>query len=403
MRQPDSSYNPLMIYLDNNASTRPAPAVREAVCRALDEFFGNPSSGHLFGRRARALIEEARGSVASLIGEADASRIYFTSGGTEANNIAIFGAAGTASGTSRAGKDKMPVRGHIISQQTEHPAVLAPLNVLKERGFEITLLPVDRNGVIELKALEGAIRKETVLVSIMHANNETGVIQPIEEAVRICKGKNQKTLFHTDAAQTVGKVPVDVERLGVDMLSVAAHKFYGPKGVGALYIRDGARIKNTIMFGAGHERGIRPGTENTPYIAGLGAACRLAKEELPATAARLERFRQMLFGFLEMEFPGVRINGGGAARLPNTLNVSIPGVEGDRLVHHLADSVAISAGSACHEGSKTPSAVLMALGASDEEAFCSVRISLGRETTEEEITEAAGLLRRAVLQLAQAR
>ncbi|MDA8087668.1 MAG: cysteine desulfurase family protein [Nitrospiraceae bacterium] len=385
-----------MIYLDNNASTRPAPGVSGAICRALEEFFGNPSSGHRFGQSARTLIEEARGAVASLLGAAGKSEIYFTSGGTESNNIAIFGAAeGIPGGAARTGK------GHIISQQTEHPAVLAPLNILRERGFDVTLLPVGRDGVVELGALERAIRKDTVLVSIMHANNETGVIQPVGEALRICREKNSETLFHTDAAQTVGKIPVDVGQLGVDMLSVAAHKFYGPKGIGALYIRDGVRIKNTIMFGAGHERGMRPGTENTACIAGLGEACRLAEKELPATSARLEKLSRMLFGLLEAEIPGVRINGGGAARLPNTLNVYIPGVEGDRLVRQLAGSVAISAGSACHEGKKTP--VLKSMGFSDEEAICSVRISLGRENTGEEIKEAAGFLRKAALQLAQAR
>ena len=390
-----------MIYLDNNASTRPAPEVREAVCRALEEFYGNPSSGHQPGRRARAVIEEARGELASLLG-ASAGEIYFTSGGTESNNIAIFGAAalaawGGAAALAPGGK------GHIISQQTEHPAVLAPLRVLQNRGFKITLLPVDRNGAVELEALEKAVREDTVLVSIMHANNETGVIQPIEEAVRICRRKNGKTLFHTDAAQSVGKIPVDAARLGVDMLSVAAHKFYGPKGAGALYIRNGVPLKNVIMFGAGHERGLRPGTENTPYIAGIGAACRLAKKDLPQAAARLEKLRQALFGLLEDGIPGLKINGAGTDRLPNTLNISVPGVEGDRLTHALAETVAISAGSACHEGRKTPSQVLKAMGASDEEALCSVRISLGRENTEEEIKEAAGLLRKAVLQLAQAR
>lgn len=384
-----------MIYLDNNASTRPAPEVTKTICRVLDEFYGNPSSGHLYGRKAKALIDSARQNVAALIGASGPGEIYFTSGATESNNIAIFGAAALAGGLDKGG--------HIISQQTEHPAVLNPLKALQERGFEITLLAVDKNGVVDLGALERAIRPETVLVTIMHANNETGVIQPIARAVNICKAKNPKTLFHTDAAQSVGKIPVDSTRLGVDMLSIAAHKFYGPKGMGALYIRSGIPLKNVLMFGAGHEKGMRPGTENTPYIAGLGTACELAVQELPERMERLHGLRDMLFGLLEAALPGLKINGSGADRLPNTLNVFIPGVDGNLLVEALNEVVAISAGSACHEGKRSPSPVLKAMGASDEEAYSSVRITLGRDNTESGIKEAAAYLQKAALQLAQAR
>ncbi len=396
-----------MIYLDNNASTRPAPEVSEVICRALDEFYGNPSSGHIFGRQAKAQIEQARKSVADLIGAKEPGEIYFTSGATEANNIAIFGAAALAAwgGAAAIADGPSAGKGHIISQQTEHPAVLQPLKVLQGRGFEITLLPVDGDGVVSLAALEKAIRPDTVLVTIMHANNETGVIQPIREAVNICREKNkkQKILFHADAAQSVGKIPVDAGVLGVDMLSIAAHKFYGPKGIGALYIKRGVPLENVLMFGAGHEKGMRPGTENTPYIAGLGKACELAGKELPGRMEKLEGLRDMLRGLLAQAFPRLKVNGGNAGRLPNTLNVSFPGVDGSLLVEALKDSVAISAGSACHEGKRSPSSVLKAMGASDDEAFSSVRITLGRENTETEIKEAAALLQKAALQLAQAR
>ncbi len=381
----------------------------------LDEYYGNPSSAHLYGRQARAEIESARQSVAALIGAEDPGEIYFTSGATESNNIALFGAAalaawgGAAALTGGYNKGKA----HIISQQTEHPAVLNPLKALahaialecdevKNKNNK-TLLPVDKNGIVDLKTLEKEIRPDTILVTIMHANNETGVVQPIAEAVKICRRQNKKIIFHTDAAQSVGKIPVNVRALGVDMLSIAAHKFYGPKGIGALYVKNGVPLKNVIMFGAGHERGMRPGTENTPYIAGLGKACELAKKELPERMERLKNLRDMLFGFLAQALPGIKINGEGAQRLPNTLNVSIPGVDGSLLVEALIDSVAISAGSACHEGRKSPSAVLKAMGASDDEAFSSVRISLGRENTEEELREAAEILQKAARQLAQAR
>ena len=387
-----------MIYLDNNASTRPAPEVSELICRALDGFYGNPSSSHLYGRQAKAMIDSARESVAALTGAEEPGEIYFTSGATESNNIAIFGAAAMAAGFSGG-------PGHIISQQTEHPAILNPLKVLQGLGFEITLLPVDGNGVVCLEELGKAIRPTTVLVTIMHANNETGVIQPITDAVKICRAKNEKTLFHTDAAQSVGKIPVDARFLGVDMLSIAAHKFYGPKGIGALYVKKGIPLKNVLMFGAGHEKGMRPGTENTPYIAGLGKACELAKKELAQRMERLKSLRDMLCDLLAGALPGlkIKINGGGAGRLPNTLNISIPGADGSLLVEALKDSVAISAGSACHEGRRSPSPVLKAMGASDDEAFSSVRITVGRDNTEKEIREAAAILQKAVLQLAQAR
>ncbi len=387
-----------MIYLDNNASTRPAPEVLEAVCQALDGLYGNPSSGHEYGFLARARIEWARQRVAALIG-AGPAEVYFTSGATESNNIAIFGAAALA-------RDLFPGGGpgHMISQQTEHPAVLNPLKALQGRGVEVTLLPVDGNGAVSLEALEKAVRPDTALVTIMHANNETGVIQPISDAVRICRAKNPKTLFHTDAAQSAGKIPVDIGALGVDVLSIAAHKFHGPKGIGALYVKKGLPLKNVIMFGAGHEKGMRPGTENTPYIAGLGAACELAEKELPLRMERLGRLRGTLSGLLAGTVPGMKINGGAAEkRLPNTLNISIPGVDGNLLVEALKDSVAISAGSACHEGRKSPSPVLKAMGASDEDAFSSVRITLGRENTEKEIKEAAEALRIAALRLVRAR
>ncbi|MDA8173755.1 MAG: cysteine desulfurase family protein [Nitrospiraceae bacterium] len=380
-----------MVYLDNNASTKPAPEVVEAVCRVLAGPYGNPSSAHTPGKEAKAIIEEARFEVARLIG-AVPEEIFFTSGGTESNNIAIFGAVGET------GREKK----HVIASLIEHPAITNPLEYLKKAGVAITYLPVDRNGLVNPEALKEALTENTVLVTIMHANNETGVLQPIRELASIARGKG--VLFHTDAAQSVGKTPVNVERLGVDMLSLAGHKFHAPKGVGALYIRKcmQGKIKNRVLFGAGHERGMRPGTENTPGIAGLAMACRIA-QGVEQTAEKTEHLRDFLLAFLKDAIAGIAVNGAGAVRLPNTLNVRIPGADASELVLALADSVAFSAGSACHEGGKSASKVLKAMGLTDDEAFCSVRISLSRYTTREELKEAVALLQKTVLQAGQGR
>ncbi len=361
------------------------------ICGLLNGSYGNPSSSHIPGIEARKAIENAREQTAALIGASSPGEVYFTSGGTESNNIAISGAAALAG------------RGHIISTVIEHPAVLNPLKALKDAGFfEITLVPVDGNGIASVREIEKAMRKDTALITVMHANNETGTIEPVEEIGALARQRG--ILFHTDAAQSVGKIAVDVRKMNVDMLSIAGHKFHAPKGIGALYVREGVKIKNTIMYGAGHERGMRPGTENTPYIAGLGKACELAgKAFLSGSPEAVSRLGELLFSLLKKEMPDIAVNCEGAGRLPNTLSLRIPGIDGPALVSALKESVAISAGSACHEGTKSPSGVLKAIGLSDEEAFSTVRISLGRYTTEEEIREAAGHLQRACLQLAQAR
>ena len=379
-----------MIYLDNNASTKPAPEVAETVCRVLAETYGNPSSAHAPGRKARSIIEEARADVARLIGAAP-EEIYFTSGGTESNNIAIFGAGELK-------QDKI----HIISSAVEHPAITNPLNHLAKAGADITFLPVDNNGLVNPDDLKKLLTDNTVLVTVMHANNETGVLMPISRLSAIAREKG--VVFHTDAAQSVGKMRVNVDELGVDMLSIAGHKFHAPKGVGALYIRKetGKKIKNRVLFGAGHERGMRPGTENTPGIAGLGMACRLAADT-EKTADKVKQSRDFLLELLMEAIPGIFVNGAGAERLPNTLNVRIQGADASGLIEALADDVAFSAGSACHEGGKSASKVLKAMGLTDEEAFSSVRISLSRYTAREELKEAAALLQRASLQAGQER
>ncbi len=365
-----------MIYLDNNASTRPDPEAAKAVLSTLEEFYANPSSAHAMGIKARQLVDRARAQVAALIG-AEPSQIVFTSGGTEANNIAILGTA------YKIGK------GHIITSTVEHPAVFAPLAHLKEKGFSTSVIPVDENGVIDLEGLRRAIRKDTILITIMHANNETGTLEPITEASAIAHERG--ILFHTDAAQSVGKHPVDVKKLGVDMLSIAGHKLYGPKGVGALYLKDGIDLE-PVIFGAPHERCLKPGTENVPGIAGLGKACEVARKELGREVPRIRALRDMLYNGIKKAIPGARANGAGAERLSNTLNLYLPGADANDLVAALKNRVAISAGAACHECGKVPSHVLKAMGLSDEEAFCSVRISLGKYNTEEEIREAARLI-----------
>lgn len=376
-----------MIYFDNNASTRPDPRVVSVVCDCLAENYGNPSSGHLPGRQAREAIEAARYKVARLIG-AQPDEIFFTSGGTESNNIALLGASARRK------------KGHIISSVIEHPAVINPLKHLMKQGFEVTFLPVDADGLVEPGMLAGSVKKETFLITIMHANNELGTIEPIKELADAARSKNPQILFHTDAAQSVGKIPASVSGLGVDMLSIAAHKFYGPKGIGALYIKKSIQpsIEN-ILFGAGHECGLRPGTENTPLIAGLGLACELAQTELPSRVAQMEELGGTLLKLLKEKIPGLKLNAGGAPRLPNTLNVRISGADAQKIIESLKDKLALSAGAACHEGGeKRPSAVLKAIGLSDADAFSSLRISLGRYNTGEEVKEAAELLQKAVLQ-----
>ncbi len=371
-----------MIYLDNNATTPVDPEVKDHVLKGL-ELFGNPSSIHTPGRRARELIEWARLKVAELINAAD-DEVYFTSGGTESNNLAIIGYCRNFK------------RGHIISTVIEHPSVLMPLSYLQEAGYAVTLIRPGSDGRVDSSEIKKALRPDTILVTVMHANNETGTVQPLEEIAAIVR--EHDAVFHTDAAQSIGKIDVDVNELGVDMLTVVSHKFYGPKGVGALFVRKGIALKR-ILHGAGHERGLRPGTENTPLIAGLGKASEITRRDLPRRRQYLESLTGLLLEELVRLLPDVRLNGSAEYRLPNTLNIQFPGVEGYRLVEELSREVAISAGSACHEGKYTPSDVLVSMGLSPEEALSSVRISTGKDNSPEEMKLAAGLIHDAVSRL----
>lgn len=368
------------IYLDYNATTPVDPRVAREICRVLEEEPGNPSSAHPLGRRARGLVDEARARVAALLG-AFSDEVIFTGGGTEANNLTLKGVTAAL----RARGD------HVVTTSVEHPAVLEPCRWLERQGLRVTRLPVDDVGLVSPRALEEALSDETVLVSIMHANNETGAIMPVAELARVAKARG--ALFHTDAAQSAGKVPLDVAALGVDLLTLAGHKLYAPKGVGALYVRRGTPLE-PLLHGAGHEGGRRAGTENVPYLVGLGLACELAREHLRGGGARqLEELRDRLEALLRSGLAPaeLRLNGPRRERLPNTLNVSFPDVAGDALLR-AADGIAASTGSACHEDQVTLSPVLAAMGLSPEQGRGAVRLSLGRETTAAEVEEGASRL-----------
>jgi|Deesub1362B_J571_1020462.scaffolds.fasta_scaffold00223_10 cysteine desulfurase len=375
-----------MIYLDHNATTPVDSRVKEEVLKALD-IFGNPSSSHLLGRKAKYVLEMARQKVAELIG-ADPSEIVFTSGGTESNNLALIGYILNFR------------QGHIITTMIEHPSIMKTVLYLKQKGYSVTLLRPEQNGRINPEDVKKALRPDTVLVSIMHSNNETGVIQPIEEIAGIVKDSD--AVFHTDAAQSIGKVEVNVDRLGVDMLTIVSHKFYGPKGIGALYIRKGVKV-NPILHGGGQERGVRPGTESIPLIAGLGKAAELSLKELPDRKRHLQSITETLWKGLRRMIPDITLNGENAPRLPNTLNISIRGIIGAELVQSLSEEVAISAGSACHEGRCTPSEVLTAMGLTPEEALSSVRISTGKDTTVEQVNKATFLISEKISSLQKSR
>lgn len=384
------------VYLDYNATTPVLAEVKEAMLPYLDELFGNPSSGHWFGRRAREAVELARARVARLIG-ASPEEIVFTSGGTESNNLAIRGAIASIAeravvpgeSTSISGAPAFPAApGLVVTSSIEHPAVAEPCRFLEKSGWKLARLGVDRTGRIDLTRAGEMIGEETALVTVMHANNETGVIQPIERIGRMARERG--ALVHTDAAQSAGKVPVQVDRLEVDLLSIAGHKLYAPKGVGALYIRRGTRI-SPVLLGAGHERGLRPGTENVPGIVGLGKACDIAAKTQQQEMERVRGLRDLLWGLLARAVPGLLLNGHPEQRLPNTLNIRFPGVRGGAVLDR-CPRVAASTGSACHEGGETPSPVITAMGIGPGEALGSIRLSLGRLTTEEEVREAAEAL-----------
>jgi len=364
----------LPIYMDNHATTPMDPRVFQAMTPYFTEHFGNAASrNHSFGWRAEEAVEKARKQIADLIG-ATSKEIIFTSGATESDNLAIKGVA-----------EMYAEKGnHIITVVTEHKAVLDTCKHFEKRGCRVTYLPVLESGLIDLDMLREAITDQTILVSVMWANNEIGVIQPMAEIGRICRERG--VLFHSDAVQAIGKVPVDVIRDNVDILSITAHKLYGPKGVGALYVRrKNPRVQLTAqMDGGGHERGMRSGTLNVPGIAGLGEACEIAGREMEQEAARLKRLRDKLAGRFTAELAEVYINGSMESRLPGNLNISFAYVEGESLLMGIND-IAVSSGSACTSATLEPSYVLKALGAADEIAHSSIRFGLGRFNTEEEV------------------
>ncbi len=359
----------LPIYFDHNATTPLLPQVVDAMLPFLREHFGNPSSSHRYGRRARDAVENARDQVASLMG-ANPEEIVFTSGGTEANNLAILG-------TTKAVQHEK----HVVTSVIEHPATVEPCRLLQRLGWRITWLPVDKTGRIRVDDVGRAVDERTALVTVMHANNETGTLQPIVESVDAAHSAG--ALFHTDAAQSAGKVSLRVDDLGVDLLSIAGHKLYAPKGVGALFVRS-KTVVEPVLRGAGHERGLRPGTENVASIVGLGAACEVARTTLADEASRIRRLRDLLWERIHAAVPNAAINGHPDERLPNTLNLRFPGVRGSAILA-LSPGIAASTGSACHEGGEAPSAVLQAMGLDADTALGSVRLSLGRGTTEEDV------------------
>jgi len=373
------------IYLDNSATTRVDELVLEAMLPCFRENFGNASSVHLFGQEARAIVEDARRSVAELLG-ADTREIVFTSGGTESDNSALWGIFRSG---YRPGN-------HIITTKIEHPAILATCKALENAGAEITYVPVDASGCVAPKAIEAALRESTLLISVMHANNETGVIQPIKEICEIAK--RHGVLLHTDAVQSVGKIPVNVRELDVDLLSMSGHKIHGPKGIGVLYIRKGTRIA-PFMTGGSHERKRRAGTENVPAIAGLGAAARLAGERLPEMQTRIAKLRDRLENQATTRISGGRVNGQ-ALRLPNITNLSFENLEGEAAVIALdLEGIAASTGSACSSGSLEPSHVLIGMGLRPEVVQGSLRFSLCYHNTEEEVDRAVQVLETVVQRL----
>jgi cysteine desulfurase len=361
------------IYMDCHATTPVDPRVLEAMLPYFTEEFGNAASkSHVFGWHAEEAVEEARGEVANLIG-ASAKEIVWTSGATESDNLAVKGAAHFYQSKGK----------HLVTCKAEHKAVLDSMHALEREGFEVTFLDVEKDGRVDPATVKAALRPDTLLVSIMHANNEVGVVQPIEEIGRITRAAG--VLFHVDAAQSVGKIPFDVEKANADLASLTAHKIYGPKGVGALYVRRKPRARLVaIIDGGGHERGFRSGTLNVPGIVGFGAAARLCAAEMEAEAARLLRLREKLRKGIEAGLDLVTVNGSLAHRLPGNLNLSFAYVEGEALMMAIRD-VAVSSGSACTSASLEPSYVLRAMGVSDDLAHGSIRFGLGRFTTEEEV------------------
>lgn len=372
------------IYLDYNATTPLDERVVEAMLPYLRTHFGNPSSSHWYGTEAQTAVQHARNQVASILG-ARPEEIVFTGGGSEADNLAIKGIAGAYRSRGK----------HLITTQVEHPAVLESCGYLERHGFEVTYLPVDNYGLVSPDDVAQAIRPDTILITVMHTNNEVGTVQPLAAISEIARARDIP--LHTDAAQSVGKIPTRVDELGVDLLTVAAHKLYGPKGVGALYVRSGLTLE-PLIHGAGHEGGRRAGTENVAGMVGLGAACQIAEETLAAEMARLQELRDRLYQELRQEVGGVHLNGHPSRRLPNTLNASFAGVDSTTLLASVP-GVAASTGAACHAGHTEPSSVLLAMQVPEELALGAVRFSLGRWTTAEDVEQAVALLAEQVPEL----
>jgi cysteine desulfurase len=370
----------MRIYLDHNATTPPDPLVADRMAQALKDVWGNASSVHHFGQQAKAALDEARASVASLL-SADASEIVFTAGGTEADNIAIRGAAEAMEPAGRK---------HLITCGIEHEAVLNTMKMMAKRGWKVTVLPIDTSGIVAVDRLREAITDDTALVSIMHANNEIGTVQPIAELAAVARERG--ALFHTDAVQSAGKLPIDVRALGVDLLSIAAHKFYGPKGAGALWIKRGVRML-PVMTGGRQERNRRAGTENVPALVGLGVAAEIARRKIDTEGPRLAALRDRLEAAILSSVPGTDRNGAAAPRVPNTTNISVERVEAESLLIGLdLAGIAVSSGSACSSGTLEPSHVLKAMGYPHARTLGSIRFSLGTSNTDVDIDRVIAVL-----------
>jgi cysteine desulfurase len=380
----DRRANAAPVYLDYQATTPTDPRVVAAMLPYFTEKFGNPhSTSHHFGREAAEAVERARGDVAALIG-AEAREIVFTSGATESNNAAIKGAVRFMRDERRSDRDR------IVTVATEHKCVLETCRQLEREGFSLTVMPVKSDGLLDLAALADAIGPRTALVSVMAVNNEIGTIQDLAAIGALCRARG--ILFHSDAAQAAGKVPLDVEAMGIDLLSISGHKLYGPKGIGALYIRRRPRVRLVpLIDGGGQERGFRSGTLPTPLCVGLGVACAIARDEMAAEAARLVELRRRLFAALHRRIPGMRLNGSGEQRVAGNLNIGFPGIDAEKLLEACA-TVAASTGSACSSASIEPSYVLRALGLDAAAARASFRLCVGRFTTVPEIDFAADAL-----------
>ena len=364
------------VYLDYNATTPIDPEVAEAMRPYLYEHFGNPSSSHWYGIQTKRAVEEARRQVAALL-HCSPEEVVFTSGGSESNNYAI-------KGTAFANREK---GNHIITSAIEHPAVLKVCTYLAEKGFQITYLPVDEFCLVNPRELQESITPQTILISIMHANNEVGTIQPIAEIAQIAK--EHGIVFHTDAAQSVGKIPTRVDELEVDLLTIAGHKLYAPKGIGALYVRGGIRLEK-LIHGADHEQDLRAGTENVLEIVGLGQACEIANRDLEKNMGHMQKMRDLLYAGLRQQWGEIRLNGHPEKRLPNTLSVCFKSIEANTLLAEI-ESVAASAGAACHSDSVRLSSVLEAMQVDLEYAMGTVRFSTGKMTTEEEVNHAVAV------------